>query len=224
MNLLKVFFWGLIVSFLGTLPLGTLNVAAMQISVQEGIANALYFSFGCILTEMIYVRISLIGISWIRKQKKLIKWLEWVTLVIVVALAVGSFIAAGKNSDAKNVMLNNDMNRFLLGLLLSAINPAQIPFWLGWSTILFTKNILKPNNTNYYLYILGIGTGSVAGNCVFVFGGKYLVEKLDTNMNIINWIIGGIFTLAAVIQLAKILWHKDAAEKINNLDNNDSKI
>ena len=224
MNLLKVFFWGLIVSFLGTLPLGTLNVAAMQISVQEGIANALYFSFGCILTEMIYVRISLIGISWIRKQKKLIKWLEWVTLVIVVALAVGSFIAAGKNSDEKNVMLNNDMNRFLLGLLLSAINPAQIPFWLGWSTILFTKNILKPNNTNYYLYILGIGTGSVAGNCVFVFGGKYLVEKLDTNMNIINWIIGGIFTLAAVIQLAKILWHKDAAEKINNLDNNDSKI
>jgi len=224
MNLLKVFFWGLIVSFLGTLPLGTLNVAAMQISVQEGIANALYFSFGCILTEMIYVRISLIGISWIRKQKKLIKWLEWVTLVIVVALAVGSFIAAGKNSDAKNVMLNNDMNRFLLGLLLSAINPAQIPFWLGWSTILFTKNILKPNNTNYYLYILGIGTGSVAGNCVFVFGGKYLVEKLDTNMNIINWIIGGIFILAAVIQLAKILWHKDAAEKINNLDNNDSKI
>ena len=224
MNLLKVFFWGLIVSFLGTLPLGTLNVAAMQISVQEGIANALYFSFGCILTEMIYVRISLIGISWIRNQKKLIKWLEWVTLVIVVALAVGSFIAAGKNSDAKNVMLNNDMNRFLLGLLLSAINPAQIPFWLGWSTILFTKNILKPNNTNYYLYILGIGTGSVAGNCVFVFGGKYLVEKLDTNMNIINWIIGGIFTLAAVIQLAKILWHKDAAEKINNLDNNDSKI
>jgi len=218
MDLLKVFFWGLIVSFLGTLPLGTLNVAAMQMSVQEGISNALYFSFGCILTEMIYVRISLIGVSWIRKQKKLIKWLEWVTLAIVIALAIGSFVAAGKNSNAKNVMLNNDMNRFILGLLLSAINPAQIPFWLGWSTILFTKNILKPNNTYYYLYISGIGIGSILGNCVFIFGGKYIVEELDANMNLLNWIIGGIFSLAALIQLIKIMWHKDAAQKLNNFD------
>ena len=218
MDLLKVFFWGLIVSFLGTLPLGTLNIAAMQMSVQESISNALYFSFGCILTEMIYVRISLIGVSWIRNQKKLIKWLEWVTLGIVVALAIGSFIAAGKNSNEKNVMLNNDMNRFVLGLLLSAINPAQIPFWLGWSTVLFTKNILKPNNTNYYLYISGIGTGSVMGNCVFIFGGRYVAEKLDANMNLLNWIIGGIFLLAALIQLVKILWHKDAVEKLDHMD------
>ncbi len=218
MNLLKVFFWGLIVSFLGTLPLGTLNVAAMQISVQESIANAFYFSFGCIVTEMIYVRISLIGISWIRKQKKLIKWLEWVTLAIVIALAIGSFIAAGKNSETKNVMLNNNMNRFILGLLLSSINPAQIPFWLGWSTILFTKNILKPNNTYFFLYIFGIGIGSIMGNCVFIFGGNYIAEKLGANMNLLNWIIGGIFTLAALIQLVKILWHKDAAEKLNSMD------
>ena len=218
MNLLKVFSWGLVVSFLGTLPLGTLNVAAMQMAVQEGIANAFYFSLGCILTEMIYVRLSLIGISWIRKQTKLIKWLEWVTLAIVVALAIGSFIAAGKKSEAKNVMLNNDMNRFLLGMLLSAINPAQIPFWLGWSTVLFTKKILKPNLTSYYLYISGIGMGSVLGNCVFIFGGKLVAEKLDANMNIVNWIIGGIFTLAAIIQLVKILSHKDAVEKLNVLD------
>ena len=169
-------------------------------------------------SEMIYVRISLIGVSWIRKQKKLIKWLEWVTLAIVIALAIGSFVAAGKNSNAKNVMLNNDMNRFILGLLLSAINPAQIPFWLGWSTILFTKNILKPNNTYYYLYISGIGIGSILGNCVFIFGGKYIVEELDANMNLLNWIIGGIFSLAALIQLIKIMWHKDAAQKLNNFD------
>ena len=217
MDFLKVFCWGLFVSFVGTLPLGTLNVAAMQMSVQEGVMNALYFSLGCIATEMIYVRLSLIGISWIRKQKKLLKWLEWVTLAIVVALAVGSFIAATKHSEAKNVMLNNDMNRFFLGLLLSAINPAQIPFWLGWSTVLFTKKILKPGIAYYYSYILGIGIGSLLGNCVFIFGGKYVAEKLETNMNIINWIIGGVFTLAALIQLLKILLHKDAVEKLDTM-------
>src|SRR6185437_5707850 len=111
MDLTKVFLWGMIVSFLGSLPLGTLNVAAMQISVQENITNAIYFSLGSLLTEMIYVRISLVGINWIRKQKVLFKWMNWIALAIVLALATGSFIAATQEHHAKNVMLDNNMNR-----------------------------------------------------------------------------------------------------------------
>lgn len=217
MGLVKVFFWGMIVSFLGSLPLGTLNVAAMQISVQESISNAIYFSLGSLLTEMIYVRISLVGINWIRKQKILFKWMEWITLGIVLALAVGSFIAATHEHHAKNVMLNNNMHRFLLGLLLSAISPMQIPFWFGWSTVLFQKNVLQPKNSFYNLYIIGIGIGTLLGNCVFIFGGKYIVQKLNTNQNILNWVIGGIFALTAVIQLIRILMHKDAVQKLDTM-------
>lgn len=217
MRLAKVFFWGMLVSFLGSLPLGTLNVAAMQISVQENVSNAIFFSLGSLLTEMIYVRASLVGINWIRKQKVLFKWMEWITLGIVAALATGSFIAATHEHHAKNVILNNDMHRFFLGLLLSSISPMQIPFWFGWSTVLFSKNILQPKNSFYNLYIIGIGLGTLMGNCVFIFGGKYIVEKLDTNQNILNWVIGGIFALTAIIQLARILLHKDAVDKIEKM-------
>ncbi|HEV8081945.1 MAG TPA: LuxR C-terminal-related transcriptional regulator [Chitinophagaceae bacterium] len=38
MGLAKVF-WGMFISLLGTLPVGTLNVAAMQTILQEGIRN-----------------------------------------------------------------------------------------------------------------------------------------------------------------------------------------
>jgi len=217
MKLLRIFFWGMMVSFLGSLPLGTLNVAAMQISVQESITNAMYFSLGSLLTEMVYVRISLVGINWIRKQKVLFKWLEWITLAIVIALATGSFIAATHHHEAKNVFLNNNMHRFLLGLAMSAVSPMQIPFWFGWSTVLFTKGILQPKNSNYNLYIVGIGLGTLMGNCVFIFGGKYIVEKLNANQNILNWVIGGIFALTAIIQLIKILFHKDPAQKLDTL-------
>ena len=218
MGLVKVFFWGMLVSFLGSLPLGTLNVAAMQISVQESIQNAIYFSLGSLFVEMIYVRLSLVGINWIRKQKKLFRWMEWITLAIVLALAAGSFIAAMEPHHAKNVMLNNNINRFLLGVMLSAISPMQIPFWFGWSTILFTKNILKAQNSYYNLYIVGIGLGTLMGNCVFIFGGKFIVQRLNTNQSLLNWIIGGIFAITALILLIKILLHKDASKKIENME------
>lgn len=217
MRLIKIFFWGMIISFLGSLPLGTLNVAAMQISVQENIRNAIYFSLGSLLVEMIYVRISLVGINWIRKQKKLFRWMEWIALAIVIALAIGSFIAAMQPHHAKNVMLNNNINRFLLGILLSAISPMQIPFWFGWSTFLFTKNILLPKNSHYNFYIVGIGLGTLFGNFVFIFGGKWIVQRLNANQSLMNWIIGGIFAITAIIFLIKILLNKDAAEKLEGI-------
>ena len=226
MGLIKIFFWGLLVSFLGSLPLGTLNVAAMQISVQENIRNAIFFSLGSLTVEMIYVRISLVGINWIRKQKKLFRWMEWIALAIVVALAIGSFAAAMKPHHAKNVMLNNDINRYLLGLMLSAINPVQIPFWFGWSTVLFTKNILQPKNSYYNFYIIGIGLGTLSGNLIFIFGGKWIVQILNGDQSLMNWIIGGIFAITSVIFLIKILIHKDAAKKIEemNIDENPASL
>jgi len=214
MPLIKVFFWGMLVSFLGSLPLGTLNVAAMQISVQENVHNAILFALGSLTVEMIYVRISLVGINWVRKQKKLFRYMEWITVAIVLALAIGSFAAAMKTHPAKNVVLNNNINRYALGVMLSAINPVQIPFWFGWSTVLFTKNILAPKNSFYNLYIVGIGIGTLLGNFVFIFGGKWIVTLLNGNQNLLNWIIGGIFTVTAVIFLIKILLHKDGLKKL----------
>lgn len=204
----------MLISFLGSLPLGTLNVAAMQIGIQESILNAVYFSLGSLLVEMVYVRISLVGIDWIRKQEKLMKALEWLTLVIIIALAVGSFIAATKgDAEAKNEFLKNNMHRFLLGMLMSAVNPVQIPFWFGWSTVLFTKKILEPEKAQYNSYIIGIGIGTLLGNCVFIFGGRWLVQRITNSGQYINWVIGGIFAITAIIQLIKMITKKDAVTK-----------
>jgi threonine/homoserine/homoserine lactone efflux protein len=215
-KIIKVFFWGLLISFLGSLPLGTLNVAAMQIGIQESVPKAIWFSLGSLVVEMMYVRLSLVGIGWVRKQVRLMKIMEWITLVIIVALAAGSFIAAAKGGgNTKNVLLNNHLNRFLLGMFMCAINPVQIPFWFGWSTVLLTKNILQPVQSQYNMYIVGIGLGTLMGNCVFIFGGKWMVERIANSQQYLNWVIGGIFTLTAVIQLIKMLLHKDGISKFN---------
>ena len=218
-KVIRIFFWGLVISFLGSLPLGTLNIAAMQIGIQESIRNAMYFSIGSLLVEMVYVRLSLIGIDWVRRQEKLMRIMEWATFVIILALAIGSFLAASKGGgDSKNVLLNNNMNRFLLGMFMCAISPVQIPFWFGWSTVLFTKKVLEPKNSQYNIYILGIGFGTLLGNCVFIFGGKWLVKKIAHSEQYLNWVIGGIFLITALIQLIRILRHKGIEEKMHHIE------
>jgi len=215
-RLAKIFLIGMLISFLGSLPLGTLNIAAMQISISDGVLHALQFSFGSLLAEMIYVRLSLVAMDWVRKKEFLFKMLEWITLAIVLVLAVSSFYSAMSPTEEENFVLSSSLPKTLLGFTMSAVSPAQIPFWFGWSTVLLTKQILLPVNKHYNFYIVGIGLGTMIGNCVFIFGGQLIADKLQNSHQILNWVIGGIFLLTAIIQIWKMMTKKDTAHKIEH--------
>lgn len=206
----------MLVSFLGSLPLGTLNIAAMQISISSGVTAALLFSLGSLIAEIIYVRISLVAMDWVRKQEKILKALEWVTFLIVAVLAAFSFYAALHPSVEKNMVLDSPLPKIALGFIMSAVNPVQIPFWFGWSTVLFSKKVLLPRPDHYNFYIIGIGFGTFLGNCIFIFGGLLIAQKINTNQHVLNWVIGGIFAITALIQLWKILRKKDAVHQMEH--------
>ncbi|MBI5857135.1 MAG: LysE family transporter [Sphingobacteriales bacterium] len=217
-SLLKIFFIGLIVSFLGELPLGTFNVAAMQIAIAEGFFTAMLFASGAIVVEILYVRISLLAFNWVRKQGILLRVLNYVTLLILLALAASSFYAALQPGETKSVVLSTKIPKFLLGAAMCLVSPAPIPFWLGWSTVLFSKKILLPRNDHFNAFTVGIAVGTFAGSCVFIFGGILIAEKIKNNQHLIHWIIGGIFLATALFQLWRIMKKKDAAEKIIHPD------
>jgi purine-cytosine permease-like protein len=170
------------------------------------------------MVEMIYVRISVVAISWIQKQKKLFRILEYVTLLIVLALAASSFYAAMHPGEQKNVVLSSTLPKFLLGAAMCAVSPGQIPFWLGWSTVLFTKKILLPRNDNYNAYILGIGIGTFTGNCLFIFGGMLIANSINRNQDIVSWVIGGIFLATAFLQLWQMFRRKKRNKKFIDLE------
>ena len=216
MRLGKIFFIGMLISFLGSLPLGTLNIAAMQISISDGTWQAMLFSIGSLIAEMIYVRLSLVAMDWVRKREFFFKILEWITLAIVIVLATSSFYAAMSTTVSENIVLSSTLPKIILGFSMSAVSPAQIPFWFGWSTVLLTKKILSPQNKQYNFYIAGIGMGTLFGNCVFIFGGQIVAGKLQNSHHTINWAIGSIFLITALIQIWKMTKKKDTKHKMEH--------
>lgn len=206
LNLLYVAGVGFLISFLGTLPLGTLNVAAMQIAHKENIRAGIKFSLGVALVEVIYLRMSLKGMGWVIEHHRLFYWLGWVTVAMLLALAFFTFRAAYHPHQDKNVLLNNGMNRFLLGATMSALNPVQIPFWFGWSTYLLTNRVLLPKAIEFNFFTVGGGIGTLAGLAVFIWGGNFIIQKLNANQKKLDIFIGCIFLLTAFIQTYKIVY------------------
>jgi len=210
-ELLKVFFIGSLISFLGQLPLGNMNLTATQLSVQESFRNAWKYGLGIVLVEVIYLRLALTGMDWVVEHKQLFMIMGWLTVILFVALGVLAFVMARKQTSAKKgLLLNNKMNRFLLGVVVSGINPAQIPFWFLWSTQLLNSKLLMPTNGQFNLFTAGAGLGSLAGLAIYIHGGKWIITKLKTSNRGLNIFMGIVFVLAGLFQLYNMLFKKNA--------------
>jgi len=197
---------GLIVSLLGQLPLGTISMTATQIAVQENFRNAWKYSAGIALVEMIYLRIVLSGMQWIISHQLVFLIFNWITIALFAALGIIILIAAQKQEKQKKAMLlNYPLDRFLLGLSMSALNPAQIPFWFIWTGYFINLGWLKPGFAEFSLFTLGTGVGTMAGLLIYIYGGNWVVTKMKTSNRTLNKLMGIIFIIAAAAQLYRVL-------------------
>ena len=192
MKYIKASLIGFLISFLGALPPGTLNITAFNIAASGGINEALWFAFAVILVELIVVKITLMGSKKINFDGKWSFYIMPIGIVLLVYLAISSFMKLGDVTD----LTQNDhlfpglQSSFLLGILLSGLNPMHVPFWLGWNRFMTTKNFINDNWSTQAPYILGIGLGSLGGLFLFIYAGKYTFLEHSNYEMFVNLILG----------------------------------
>ena len=181
-------------------------MTATQIAVQENFRNAWKYSAGIALIEMIYLRVVLSGMQWIISHQLVFMIFNWITIALFAALGIIILIAAQKQeSEKKALLLNYKLNRFLLGISMSALNPAQIPFWFIWTGYFINLGWLKPGFAEFNLFTLGSGFGTMGGLIIYIFGGNWLVTKMKTSNRTLNKLMGFIFIIAAAAQFYRVL-------------------
>lgn len=203
-----IIFWvGWLVSFLGQLPLGTMSITSTQIAVQENFSNAWKYAIGVALIEIIYVRLTVSGVDWIMQHELVFQILGWLTVVVFLVLGVFSFIEARKQeTEKKALLLNNNLHRFFLGASMSALNPAQIPFWFIWSSYLLDNHVLVSGFAEFNVFTFGCGFGTITGLAVYMYGGNWLIVKMKTSSKTLNSLMGIIFIIAALAQFYRMVW------------------
>lgn len=204
------FFSGYVTSLVGTLIPGGLNATAMEITVSKGKKAGLLFGLGAALVEIIYIRLTLLGIAFFVKQKLLFDILEWVMATLFFAAGVYIFVRSFGKAKKKKVPKarsgNHNTHAFLLGMALKAVNPAQFGFWIFWSTYLISQNLLKPESIHYTLFVLGLGSATFTGYALYVFFGEYIQTKSFFTQKRFDRVVGIFLCLASLLWVARMLW------------------
>ncbi len=206
-HMIYTFFIATLISFLGQLPLGNMSITSTQIGIQEGFKKAWMFAIGVVIVEMLYLRFALTGMGWVVKHRSWFIALGWVTVALFLFLGILSFVSARKQvSEKKSVILDNKVHRFLLGLMMSALNPIQVPFWFLWTSAMIQAKILQVTPATYNMFTAGAGLGTIVGLALYIHGGNWLIKKNNTSNKTLNQIMGMIFIITALIQLYRMLY------------------
>jgi threonine/homoserine/homoserine lactone efflux protein len=180
----------------------------VQLSATRGFLVAGWFALGCMLAEVVCVFVCVRIMDRVSQSRVFVKSLEWVSLLIIVWLVVSSFSSI-KNPHALDVpIIPRHISPFLFGFLLMAVNPVQIPFWVGWTTILMERKLLRTDSRQNGLYMIGIAAGSVAASILFIAGGRGIASWIEGREVMFQWTFGLALILIAVVQVAKIVRNK----------------
>ncbi len=161
---LKNIFFGFIVSFLGSLPLGYLNIIGVEVFSKLGINSLVVFLLGVILVEAVVIYFTVIFASQLAQNKKTLKFIDFFAVFFFLLLAYLFYANSNQTMEEHNYL--DDYVRyspFLIGMVLCGLNFLQIPFWMGWNLYLMNaKSISLSKNLKFY-YILGTLVGTFFG-------------------------------------------------------------
>ncbi|MGN6439544.1 MAG: LysE family transporter [Agriterribacter sp.] len=200
---LRIFYWAFGISFLGSLPLGTLNVTVTNLVVNKGVNEAIQFAAAAVLVEIIMVRIAVVTIHKLEKQKKLFKLFSVITCAILLTLAAISLKAAIRMENFEAALPLTERGPLLSGFILSILNPLHLPFWIGWTAVLRSRKILVPEPKAYNIYVVAIGMGTSAAFVVYALAGSLVITLLKDKQYLLNWFVGIALLITAIIILYK---------------------
>lgn len=155
---------GFAISFIGSIPLGYLNVIGLQYYEKEGLAPTLLFLLGVVVIESLVIYGTAKGASKIALQPGLKTKISLFSITFLLFLAYLARPTAVQETTNPTVLFLSFISYPLLtGLVLSSLNVAQIPFWLSWNVYMLNENYVAPQQNGLLWYTIGAVIGTFTG-------------------------------------------------------------
>ena len=164
MRILKNLFFGFLVSFLGSLPLGYLNIIGVEVYTNYFLESLIFYLIGVLCIEAVVIYFTIVFANQLITNKKWMKNIDFFAVVFLVGLSFLFFKGASPSIQQSDYIKEYiQYSTFVIGMVLCAFNFLQIPFWVGWNLFLLNANRIDLQGTLKLYYILGTLVGTFFG-------------------------------------------------------------
>jgi threonine/homoserine/homoserine lactone efflux protein len=205
-----------LISFLGSVHPGPVNLAVLQTTIGQGKRAGLWLALGGSLPEIAYSSIAAGGLMLLPADGQ---WLTWLSYAAIPILAGAGLAAFRQKSLEFQPEIKTELTHsvgitaaypFWKGMVLAGANPQLLPFWSAvWLSL--RSAMLVPggavNQSSTWTFALGTATGAFAllGLVVWV-ADRYRNRVIQyVSGRWLNWLTGSLFIGMAGWQAVR-LW------------------
>jgi len=188
-----------VITLVGALPFGLVNLKVLNQSLIIGTKSAMRIAHGAALVEVIYGIIAiLIGsvVAEFIQNNSLVK----ISLLIFIATMALFFFF--KN---ENIIYNSSIKIpvLLQGVLLNLLSVQVFMFWIIALLFVYSQDLVNTESNFILPFLIGIWIGKMGVLWMYSTLGHKLISKKNFISKYINRIIGSVLLVSVIIQWIK---------------------
>ena len=200
--LLQVFVVGLVFSFLGSIPPGTLNVLVLQLGLEHRVKIAMRFAFAVAIIEYPYTWIAVVFEDLITSSPAIEQNFQLLGAIVMTVIGVVMVWGARKPSQFSTKFSESGFRR---GLILSILNPQAIPFWIAVTAYLKVEGwIVLDTQARIHSYVLGTSVGVLLLLTILAYGGKKISFTFQSSIWV-RMLPGIILLILGLVGLTRVV-------------------
>ena len=206
MEITLIFLLGLVVSFIGVIPPGLLNMTAARISLKEGHLRGTIFSIGVCVTVAIQTWVAAIFSKYLSNHPEAVEILQRVGFVIFVLLTI-YFLLLAKSQPKHGLSshVKSKHSRFFQGIFLAGLNILPLPYQAYMITTMAAFGWMTFDPVSIGSYVAGAACGTFVMLYIYIFFFDKIKGRRWTTQKSMNYIIGTITGIVAVFTLVNII-------------------
>lgn len=203
MNIILYFLIALVLSFLGSLPIGLITLTITQKTIQNGRHSGLMIALGATVMEFVYTFIALLSLDLFTQNTSIGNYIK--IFATVVFLVMGFYFLLKKNSEQLKTVGEYNYFDFLRGFIVGMMNMLIVPFWIFLGIWLEANGISFKNKSIIFVFSIGAAIGAFLAFLGYILLSEYIVSKTKEIDRYTNKAVGVLFLGLGLFQLYHFL-------------------
>ena len=153
---------GAVLSFIGSIPFGTINVTVIETAIRRGLRSALWVTLGAAIIEFIQAIVALFFSGLISQNPQNAVILNWVSIPIFIGFGIYYLRQDSTQDDPAALHGYSRGKGFLKGVIVACLNVLAIPYWVFYGTYLSSIGWIRPQDRMMLIvFCLGVLSGTI---------------------------------------------------------------
>lgn len=190
---MKLFFAGLVLSLLGSLPPGLISLSVAHTAIRRGIAAALLLAIGAAFAEFFQAWAAVVLADWFISHPDFERAFRWIAVVVFGILAIYLIFMAKAPAAPQEMPRVAWYKQFIKGVMISTFNLLAIPYWFVYCGWLRVEGWWIEGLSSTLCFSAGVTFGTILALVLYAWLGMLIVQRSTRIARHANRLIGLIF-------------------------------